>query len=107
MSALRECLEEDRLARDAAKAIALADFQRVKADLSARGVGGRIADAVSEEASELSEEVIQLAEENKAVVGGVIAALILWLARGPIGQLLGWDEDEERDSPERETAPKR
>lgn len=91
----KECLAEDRLARDAAKAIALADLQRVKADLATRGVGGRIADAVSEEASELSEEVIQLAEQNKAVVGGVIAALTLWLARGPIGRWLGLDDPAE------------
>ncbi|GGA03154.1 hypothetical protein T8S45_03510 [Blastomonas marina] len=97
MSALRDRLAEDKLARDAAKAIALADYHRVKADLAARGVGGRIADTVSEEAAELGEEVIQMAEENKAVVGGVVAALVLWLARGPIGRLLGWDETEERD----------
>lgn len=97
MSALRDRLAEDKLTRDAAKAIALADYHRVKADLAARSVGGRIADTVSEEAAELSEEVIQLAEENKAVVGGVIAALVLWLARGPIGRWLGWDDDEASD----------
>lgn len=97
MSALKECLAEDKLARDAAKAIALADFQRVKADLAARGVGGRIADTVSDEAAELGEEVIQMAEENKAVIGGVVAALVLWLARGPIGRLLGWDEAEDSE----------
>lgn len=94
MSALRERLEQDLLARDAAKAIMLADLERVKADLSARGVGGRIADTISEEAAEMSEEVIALAEENKAVIGGVVAALVLWLSRGPIGRLLGWDEEE-------------
>lgn len=97
MSKLKDCLAEDKLARDAAKAIALADFHRVKADLAARGVGGRIADTVSEEAAELGEEVIQMAEENKAVVGGVVAALVLWLARGPIGRLLGWDEADEAE----------
>lgn len=95
MSSLRDRLEEDHLARDAAKAIMLADFERVKADLSMRGVGGRIADTISEEASEMSEEVIALAEENKAVIGGVVAALVLWLSRGPIGRLLGWDERED------------
>lgn len=97
MSSLRDRLEEDLLARDAAKAIMLADYERVKADMSARGVGGRIADTISEEAAEMSEEVISLAEENKAVIGGVVAALVLWLARGPIGRLLGWDEDEDAE----------
>lgn len=97
MSVLKECLSEDRLARDAAKAVMLADVARVKADLSAKGVGGRIAGTVSEEAAQLSDEVVALAEENKVVIGGVIAALTLWLARGPIGQWLGWDEREDAD----------
>ncbi len=95
MSALKDRLIEDLLVRNAAKAIMLADFERVRADLSARGVGGRIADTFTEEAAELSDEVISLAEQNKALIGGVVAALTLWLARGPIGRLLGWDEREE------------
>ena len=66
-------------------------------DLAAPGTVARVGQLVSEEAAELGEEVIQMAEENKAVVGGVVAALVLWLARGPIGRLLGWDETEERD----------
>lgn len=75
---------EQRAIRDQARAQFDARIAGVKQDLEARGIGGRIADKVSEEAIEAIESAIEIADENRGVVAGSIAALAIWLLRSPI-----------------------
>ena len=89
MSRLAEQVVADRTARDAARAVFDAHYRELKADLDQRGLGGRIADEAIEQARELFDEAVAVAEEHPGAIGGTIAALALWFLRNPI---IGWIE---------------
>jgi hypothetical protein len=79
----------DRAARDAAKAVFDHHYGAFKADLEERGVGGRIADEAMEQAKDLFDEAVTVAQAHPGVIGGTIAVLALWLLRNP---LFAWVE---------------
>lgn len=89
-------VREDQAMRDAARANFDGAWEQVKSDLSARGVGGRIAAKLGHEARDAFDQGMAVADENRGVVAGTALALVLWLARGPIidnlERLLGNDE---------------
>lgn len=60
---------------------------RVREDLAARGVVGRVLDTAVDEAADAAFEAIEVARANKAVVGGTVAALAAWLLRAPIASV--------------------
>lgn len=74
---------DDRTTRNAARATFDARLAQVKADLEARGVGGRIADKASGEVKAALSEGLAVAKESKGVIAGTIGALLLWFFRGP------------------------
>jgi hypothetical protein len=82
-------MEQARQARNIARASFDGDLAQVKADLAARGVGGRIADKASDTATQVLADAIEIADNNRAVVAGTIAALGLWFMRRPIIRLAG------------------
>ena len=82
-------LNEDRHNRQAARHLVDRGVEQVKADLSARGIGGRIKDSVVREAEDAVSTGIAIARENKAVVAGTFSLLLVWWLRGPLGGLLG------------------
>lgn len=88
-------LQADRAARDAAKAVFDARYRAIKADMEERGITGRIMDETMEQARGLLDETVDVAESHPGVVGGTIAALVLWFLRNQImswiGNLLGPD----------------
>ena len=96
MSDLEHRLAEDKALRDAALALFKADLALVRADLDERGLAARIKDRVGESTMEVIDEAADFAEDNKGKLAAVVAAVILWFARGPIldtlGRLMG-DED--------------
>ena len=69
----------------------------IKDDVEARGVGGRIADSVTSQAHAVADQALEIAEENRGVIGGTIAALAIWFLRDPLLSLLarvtGRDDD--------------
>ena len=87
MSALADEVLQARAARDAAKATWEARLAQVRADVDARGVGGRIADRVSEQAVETLDQAIDIAAQNRGVIAGTVVALALLILRHPI---IGW-----------------
>ena len=89
MSVSDRRLAKDRLQRRAARQSFDADLAQVKADLSARGIGGRIKDSAIQKADEAVLHGIAVANENKPIVAGTIALLLVWLVRNPLGKLLG------------------
>lgn len=92
-------LEQAKAARNAAHQAFSRQLTQVREDLAARGVGGRIADRAGEAIAEAAE----VANENRGVIAGTVAALAVWFLRGPIITLLArlWaaseDEDERND----------
>lgn len=87
--AARKVLEE-KAVRNAARDAYESRLAQVKADLAARGVAGRIADEMVEKAKSTFDESVTIAQDNPAVVGGTILALVLWLVKSP---LIAWTEE--------------
>jgi hypothetical protein len=89
-------LERAKAARNAAHDAYARQLAQVREDLAARGVGGRIADRASEAFAGAAE----VANDNKGVVAGTLAALALWLLRGPIINAIGrlWADHFEEDA---------
>lgn len=77
-------LAEARAARDAARGVFDARLEQIKLDLSARGVGGRVADRLGEDAKSAFEDALDVASESKGIIAGTIAMLALWFMRQPI-----------------------
>ncbi|MEO6091583.1 MAG: hypothetical protein ABIT04_12055 [Novosphingobium sp.] len=98
MSRLARQLQSDRAARDDARAELDSRLAQVREDLHARGIGGRIADRIVADATDIALEAADVAQANKGVIAGTIAVLILWFFRHPIiarvEKLLGMAEDE-------------
>lgn len=82
-------LIEDRQNRKAARQLVDSGVEQVKADFSARGVGGRIKDSIVKEAEEAAATGVAVIRENKAVVAGTFSLLLVWWLRGPLGRWLG------------------
>lgn len=77
----------EKALRDRSKSSFDARLAQVKADLEARGVAGRVADEVVGQAKVVFDEATEIAQEHPGVIGGTIAALVLWALRNPI---IGW-----------------
>lgn len=86
-------LREDRALRNAAFALVRADLAHVRADLTSRGVGARIFDRIGEGAVDVFEEAVDVAENHRAALATLIAAVLLWFTRHPLMSLFS-DEDE-------------
>ena len=97
MTSIERQMAEDRAVRDAALRLFKADLDLVRSDLAARGAGQRVADRVSDAALDTVDDAVDYAQDNKGPVAAGIAALLLFLFRGPLfdalASLLG-DHDE-------------
>ena len=82
-------LSKDRAQRRAARQLVDLQLAQVKADLSARGIGGRLKHSAIQQADEVVATGIAVARENKPIVAGTIGLLLVWLFRNPLGKLLG------------------
>jgi hypothetical protein len=85
-------LAQDRALRDAAKAVIQADIAFLKEDLAPSALTSRMADG----ATEVFDRAKDVAEDNKGILGTLVAAVILWFARNPILDLLAGDRDDEQ-----------
>ncbi len=75
---------EDRANRRAARAVVEAEVAQVKADLAARGIGGRIADTATRQVRAVAGDAVEIARDSKGVIAGTIGALALWFWRKPL-----------------------
>lgn len=89
MSEAEQHLSVDRANRQIARQLVESGVRQVKADLAARGIGGRIKDSAVREAKETLATGIEVARENKPVIAGTIALLLVWFLRNPLGRMLG------------------
>lgn len=102
MSDRRTRMLEDRYLRDSARALVEADIEHLKADFTHKTLAERAMDRVVDVASDLYDEAIEMAEDNKGALAALVAAIVVWFARNPILELLGFapedpdhDEDDE------------
>lgn len=94
MTVTRAQVLEDRHLRDAARALVEADFDNLRADLAVKGIKDRALDRITDGASEVYDEAIEVAADHKGALAAIVAALVLWFARHPILEaLFGEDED--------------
>lgn len=97
-------LLSDRANRDAARELVDSGMAQVKADLAARGIGGRIKHTVMGKVEDGVEAGLDVARENKPIVAGTIGLLLVWFLRAPLGRLtkriFGQDPDEPSDQAE-------
>lgn len=77
-------LAEARRNRADAHRLFQAGVTQVRADLAARGIGGRIKARAGHEAKAVLDEALDIASESKGIVAATVAALVLWFARNPI-----------------------
>jgi hypothetical protein len=97
MSDAERRMIEDRRLRDAALALVKADFAHLQHDLTTRSLGARFLDRISEGATDVFEEAVDVAENNRGVLATLLAAVLLWFARNPILALFERDEEEYDD----------
>lgn len=94
---LERQVREDRMLRDAAKAMVEADVAYLRASLAGRSIPSRIVDRIGEGAHDAMDEAAELATEHKGMLAAAVAALILWLARHPLINLVLGDNERPDD----------
>ena len=96
MSKLEQQMREDRILRDAAKAVLMADIAHARNTLSPSGVAERVGERIGDGAKDVFEVAKIHADDNRGILAALIGALLLWIGRGPILEILGLrDEDED------------
>ena len=104
MTDLRTQLIEDRHLRDSARVLVEASVENVRSEFSGGGLAGRAKDRLTDGATEVYDEAVNVAADNKGALAAIVAALVMWFARNPLSELLGdmmHDEnDDSADPPE-------
>ena len=107
MTALPPSFLEDRALRDAARAVLEEDIARLRASLDEQGVASRVSSSVSTTvtsrikagAGDVLAQAKAGAAENPGIIAAVLGAILLWLMRGTVLDLIeaaleGEDETE-------------
>ena len=95
MSNLHQRFLEDRQMRDTARTILLADIAHARTSLSAKGVADRVGGRIGDGAKDVFEVAKTHSNDNRGIIAALIGALLLWLAREPILEILGLSQDAE------------
>lgn len=80
--------ETDRANRKAAWNLFQGRLSQVKEDLAARSITGRMVDKAKGDALAMADEAVAVAKDNKGLVAATIAALLAWVFREPLLDLL-------------------
>lgn len=99
---LEQRLREDRVLRNAARALFEADIAHLRASLAGKSISSRIVDRIGEGASDVLDEAMEVADNNKGVIATLIAAIVLWFARHPLIDLFTDDDDGSGSEPNAE-----
>jgi hypothetical protein len=107
MTALPPSFLEDRALRDAARAVLEEDVARLRASLAEQGVASRVSSSVGTTvtsrirtgASDVLAQARQSASDNPGIIAAVIGAILLWLMRGTLLDVIdtmleGGDDDD-------------
>lgn len=96
MTRLPDSFVEDRALRDAARAVLTQDIERLRASLNEQGIASRVSSGVTTTISSRirtgARDVLAQAKaqagDNKGVLAVLFGAIILFLTRGPILDLI-------------------
>jgi hypothetical protein len=108
MSDRLQRLAEDRALRNAARENFYSGWRSVTGDLEKRGIGQRVSDRALQEVRELADKTLAVAGESKGIIAGTVAAIMLWLFRGPIitwAEGLFADDDADDETSENSVQP--
>ncbi len=89
MNQAEQQVEEAKAARRSARDSLALCIARVRGDVEERGVGGRIADKLGEDARATLDEAKAVVRAYPGIVAGTIAAIAVWIFRNPLLSLLG------------------
>ncbi|KWV92885.1 hypothetical protein [Erythrobacter sp. YT30] len=117
MSDLEQQFKEDRALRNAALAVLKSDVEHAKTALSGKAVAERVGNRVGDGAKDILEIAKGHADDNRGILAALIGALVLWFAREPLLEILGFgsasdnevdntpfEEDEEAASAQKDFA---
>ena len=76
--------ETDRANREAAWTLFNTRLAQVKADLAARGIGGRIAAKTKQDAIAVAGDAVAIVRDNKGIVAAALVAVLGWAFRAPL-----------------------
>lgn len=79
-------LAQDRSLRGSARGLFDNRLAQVKADLAARGVGGRIKAKAKAETFKALDTGVDIASESKGIIAATVGALLIWAFRKPLIQ---------------------
>ncbi|MBD2841913.1 hypothetical protein [Erythrobacter rubeus] len=97
MKDLDQNFYEDRALRDAAREVFLADLAHVRASLSGTGIAGRMVDRVGEGAKDVFQTAKENADDNPGIIAALIGAILLWISRGTIFEMLGLTNSDDHE----------
>lgn len=86
---------EDRYLRDSARALVEADVEHLKTGLDQKGITARALDSVKDGALDIYEEALEVADDNRGALAALLAAILVWFARNPILDLLGFGDSDD------------
>ena len=81
---------EDKALRDSARDVLVADIAHAKSSLSAKGVATRVGSRIGDGAKDVVEVARLQADDKRGVLAVLIGSIVLWIAREPIFELLGF-----------------
>jgi hypothetical protein len=88
MSKASRQLDTDRAARNRARRIFDSRLAMTRQDMTPSAIANRVAGQLERQAVDTFDEMVEIADENRAVVAGTLAALAIWFLRKPIISLL-------------------
>jgi len=83
---------EDKALRDAARAVLVADIDHARETFSAKGVATRVGERVGDGAKDVLEVAKTQADDNRGILAALIGAILLWIGRDTIFEILGFAE---------------
>lgn len=103
MSRLDQQFDEDRALRNAAFSVLKSDIEHAKEAFSGKAIAGRVSSRVGDGAKDVAQIAKGHADDNRGILAALIGALLLWLAREPILDVLGLGSAS--DNPDEDSAP--
>jgi len=92
---------QDRALRDSARAVIMADITHARTSFSAKGVADRVGGRIGDGAKDVFEVAKTHSDDKRGIIAILIGAVLLWLAREPILEILGlsvFEEDGQDDA---------
>lgn len=103
MSKLLGQFHEDKALRDAAKSVLLADIEHARTSFSPKGFADRVGGRIGDGAKDVYSVAKVHADDNRGIIATLIGAILLWISRDTILEMLGLDQTEMQTGAETET----